>query len=49
VQETFNNILKHAGAKTINVHINYEANGFRLIIKDDGKGMNLQPFNDGEK
>ena len=48
VQETFNNILKHAGAKAINVYINYETTGFTLIIKDDGKGMNLQPLSDGE-
>ena len=48
VQETFNNILKHAGAKNINVNINYDRAGFTLIIKDDGKGVNLQPFNQGE-
>ena len=49
VQETFNNILKHAGAKSINVNINYAIAGFTLIIKDDGKGVNLDPFNQGEK
>lgn len=48
VQETFNNILKHAGAKAINVHISYETNAFALIIKDDGKGMNLESLNEGE-
>jgi two-component system NarL family sensor kinase len=48
VQETFNNILKHAGAKKINVNINYDVAGFTLIIKDDGKGVNLQPLNEGE-
>jgi len=48
VQETFNNILKHAGAKNINVNINYDAAGFALIIRDDGKGVDLQSFNRGE-
>jgi len=48
VQETFNNILKHAGAKAINVHIDYETRGFTLIIKDDGKGVDLQPLTDGK-
>ena len=48
VQETFNNILKHASAKNINVYINYGSSGFTLIIKDDGKGVDLQPLNDGE-
>src|SRR6187402_1253829 len=48
VQETFNNILKHAGAKNINVDINYAASSFTLAIKDDGKGVNLEPLNEGE-
>ncbi|HEV8274069.1 MAG TPA: ATP-binding protein [Chitinophagaceae bacterium] len=48
VQETFNNILKHAGAKNINVNINYSTTGFTLRIKDDGKGVNLQPLTDRE-
>ena len=47
VQETFNNILKHAGAKTINVYINY-GTAFTLVIKDDGKGVNLDPLNEGK-
>ena len=47
VQETFNNILKHAGAKTINVNINY-GDAFTLVIKDDGKGVNLDPLNEGK-
>jgi signal transduction histidine kinase len=48
VQETFNNILKHANAKRIEVDIDYGADGFLLMIKDDGKGINLQPLNEGE-
>ena len=46
VQETFNNILKHSGAKDLNVNINYSPNSFTLIVKDDGKGVNLQPLNE---
>jgi len=46
VQETFNNILKHSGAKNLNVSINYEPFLFTLLIKDDGKGVNLQPLNE---
>ena len=48
VQETFNNIIKHAGAKSINVNINYAAKSFTLVIIDDGKGVNLETFNEGE-
>ena len=47
VQETLNNILKHANAKSIHVNIDYSATDFTLIIKDDGKGVNLDPL--GEK
>ena len=43
-QETLNNILKHANAKSIRVNINYSATAFALIIKDDGKGVNLEPL-----
>jgi two-component system, NarL family, sensor kinase len=46
VQETFNNILKHSGAKNLNVNINYAPTYFTLLIKDDGKGVNLEPLNE---
>lgn len=46
VQETFNNILKHSGATKIEVKINYAPALFTLAIKDDGKGVNLQPLNE---
>ena len=34
--------LKHANAKTIHVNIEYSATDFTLIIKDDGKGVDLE-------
>lgn len=46
VQETFNNILKHSGAKCLTVNINYAPALFTLIVKDDGKGVDLQPLNE---
>lgn len=46
VQETFNNILKHANASTINVEIEYTAVHFSIKVKDNGKGVNLQPLNE---
>lgn len=45
IQETLNNILKHAGAKSIHVNITYSA-AFTLSIKDDGKGANLDPLSE---
>jgi two-component system, NarL family, sensor kinase len=46
VQETFNNILKHSAAKNLFVNINYAPTSFTLLIKDDGKGLNLEPLNE---
>lgn len=46
VQESFNNILKHSGAKILNVNINYAPVLFALSIKDDGKGVDLQPLHE---
>jgi signal transduction histidine kinase len=48
VQETFNNIIKHAGAKNIFVVVSYTPTLFSLSIKDDGRGVNLQPLNEGK-
>lgn len=41
IQEAFNNILKHADAKSIKVEINYLPVALELAITDDGKGMDL--------
>lgn len=38
-QEGLNNILKHAGAKKVNVMFHESNNGVSLIIEDDGKGF----------
>jgi signal transduction histidine kinase len=46
VQETFNNILKHSGAKKIELNIDYTPSSFTLVIRDDGKGIDLQPLNE---
>lgn len=40
IQETVNNILKHAGARKISISIKNDDNGFhRITITDDGKGF----------
>jgi two-component system, NarL family, sensor kinase len=39
VQEALNNIVKHALAKTITAHINYEPDAYSLTIEDDGIGF----------
>jgi len=46
VQETFNNIIKHAEAKNIKVNVHYNPTELMLIITDDGKGIDLSPLNE---
>ena len=46
VQETFNNIIKHAEAKSIKVNILFNPLELVLIIADDGKGVDLSPLNE---
>jgi len=46
VQETLNNIIKHAEAKTIKVNMVYSTDKFQLTINDDGRGVDLTPLNE---
>ncbi|WP_020569964.1 sensor histidine kinase [Neolewinella persica] len=39
LQELVNNTLKHAGAKNIDVNINWARNLFSFVYQDDGKGF----------
>jgi signal transduction histidine kinase len=39
VQEAVGNALKHAGAKTIEVSVDITPHRLKLIVKDDGRGM----------
>jgi two-component system, NarL family, sensor kinase len=50
VQETLNNIIKHAAAKKITITAFYNADTIALQVQDDGKGADLQvlAINDGE-
>jgi len=41
VQESINNALKHAQAKSIEVNLTLLENELQLLIKDDGVGMNM--------
>lgn len=38
IQESLNNIIKHAEAKTIRVNASYQETGLQLSVEDDGKG-----------
>lgn len=48
IQELLNNIVKHSGAKTINVEMNYSDEGLLITVADNGKGFNASKL-DQEK
>ena len=41
IQESVNNVLKHANAKTLIVNINRHTDGIKILIKDNGNGFDL--------
>ncbi len=41
LQESLNNIIKHARASQVNVHVIYEPTDVRLTIKDNGQGFDM--------
>lgn len=43
VQEAINNTIKHSGADTVSVTLNFNAPSFLLVIRDNGKGFVHQP------
>jgi signal transduction histidine kinase len=42
IQEALQNVIKHAGAKTVTIRMNYAPNLLVLKIIDDGKGIDMQ-------
>ena len=48
VQETLNNIIKHANAKTINVKTIYSDKQLELTIMDDGDGFDMDSLGNGQ-
>jgi two-component system, NarL family, sensor kinase len=46
IQETLNNIIKHAVSQKIIIHLRYRPEEFTLSIIDDGKGFDLTPLTD---
>ncbi|HRH44555.1 MAG TPA: triple tyrosine motif-containing protein, partial [Pyrinomonadaceae bacterium] len=41
IQESLNNIIKHSDAKSAEIRIKNEENSVELLIKDDGKGFEI--------
>jgi two-component system, NarL family, sensor kinase len=41
IQECIQNIVKHAGARVIDITLNYTDEGLDIYIRDDGKGFEL--------
>lgn len=44
VQESLQNILKHADAKNISIHVNYEVGHMQISIHDDGRGFDATGY-----
>ncbi|MDQ2721425.1 MAG: ATP-binding protein [Bacteroidota bacterium] len=42
VQEALNNAVKHAEASSINISINYQSDELVIIVKDNGKGCDIE-------
>ena len=41
IQESVNNVLKHANAKTLIVNILKQSDGIKILIKDNGQGFEV--------
>jgi signal transduction histidine kinase len=48
VQESLNNILKHARAKRVDIRLERDIHEVQLQIKDDGTGFNLEKTGNGK-
>src|SRR5438270_11003602 len=46
-REAVINAFRHSGAKTINVEIEYHAREFRLVVRDDGRGIDPEVLRKG--
>jgi Signal transduction histidine kinase len=42
IQETCNNVVKHANASIIDINIKYEEKSIKVVIKDDGVGFDTK-------
>lgn len=47
VQELLTNIVKHAGATAVTVHLRHTANGIALLVKDNGGGFDINNLKRG--
>ncbi len=47
IQEAVTNVLKHADAKSLEISCHINENHLELVIKDDGKGCNLEAVKHG--
>lgn len=45
-QEALNNVRKHSGVSTAKIYINVTATDILLVIKDAGRGFNMEAHND---
>ena len=49
IQEACNNVIKHAEASKIDIHIDYKKDNLRLLVRDDGRGFEVNNLMDKVK
>lgn len=49
IQEACQNVIKHASASRIDIHINYKKDKFSLLVRDDGVGFEVNNLIDQVK
>jgi signal transduction histidine kinase len=42
IQESLTNVVRHAGAETVEIRVQKNKNGIRLAVKDDGKAFEVE-------
>lgn len=47
VQELTTNVLKHANADSLIIHMNYHKNNINLTVEDNGDGFNIDSYYEG--
>lgn len=48
IQETVNNVIKHAGASQLDIQIVNDQDGLSVMIEDNGRGFDLRKVNESE-
>ncbi len=48
IQESLNNIIKHAQARHVNIHLSFEEKNVRINVRDNGMGFDMAAVRQGQ-